>query len=66
MKGVWTSSLKEYFQALLSNFQYGFRKGYSVKNALLAMIEKWGKSIDEDGAFGAPLTDLGWIHFLYN
>ena len=32
--------LEEYFQALLSKYRCGFRKGYSVINALLLMIEK--------------------------
>ena len=50
--------LEEYFQLLLSKYQYGFRKGYSVINALLPMIEKWRKSLDEGGAFGTLLTDL--------
>ena len=50
--------LEEYFQALLCKYQCGFRKGYSVINALLPMIEKWRKSLDKGGAFGAPLTDL--------
>ena len=50
--------LQEYFQALLCKYQYGFRKGYSVINALLPMAEKWKKSLDEVGAFGALLTDL--------
>ena len=39
--------LEEYFQALLSKYQCGFRKGYSVINALLPMIEKWRKSINK-------------------
>ena len=52
--------LKEYFQALLCKCQCGFRKGNkrvisvinnSVINALLPMIEKWRKSLDEGGAF---------------
>ena len=50
--------LKEYFQALLCKYQCGFRNGYSVINALLPMIEKWRKSLDEGGACGAVLTDL--------
>ena len=50
--------LEEYFQALLSKYQCGFRKSYSLINALLNMIEKWRKSLDEGGAFGALLTDL--------
>ena len=50
--------LEEYFQALLSKYQYGFRKGYSMINALLPMIEQWRKSLNAVGAFGALLTDL--------
>ena len=46
--------LEEYFQALLSKYQCSFRK----VNALLPMTEKWRKSLDEGGAFGALLTDL--------
>ena len=48
----------EYFQALLSKYQCGFLKGYSVINALLPIIEKLRKSLKEDGTFGALLTDL--------
>ena len=50
--------LEEYFQALLSKYQCGFRKGYSVINALLPMIEKWRKSLYPGGAFGTLLIDL--------
>ena len=50
--------LEEYIQALLSKYEYHFRKGYSVINALLPMIEKWRNSLDEGGAFGSLLTDL--------
>ena len=49
--------LQKYFQELLCRYQYGFRKGYSVINTLLPMIEKWRKSLDEGAAFGALLTD---------
>ena len=52
------NQLEEYFQALLCKYQCGFRKSYSVINALLRMIEQWRKSLDEGGAFGALLTDL--------
>ena len=30
-------------------------------NALLPMIEKWRKSLDEGGAFGALITDLSKV-----
>ena len=50
--------LEEYFQALQCKYQCGFRKGYRVITVLLAMIEKWRKSLDEGGVFGALLTDF--------
>ena len=51
-------AIRGIFQPLLSKYQCGFRKGYSVINVLLPMIEKWRKSLDAGGAFGALLTDL--------
>ena len=50
--------LEGYFQALLSKYQRGFRKGYKVITTLLPMIDKWRKFLDAGGAFGALLTDL--------
>ena len=35
-----------------------FRKGFSVVNCLLRVIEKWRESLDEGSASGALLTDL--------
>ena len=46
------------FSGMLSKYKCGFRKGYSVINALLPMIEKWRKSLDAGGALGAQLNDL--------
>ena len=45
--------LESYFQVLLSKHQ-----GYSVRNTLREMIEKWSKSLSAGGVFGAMLTDL--------
>ena len=42
----------------LSIFQCGFRKKYSTRHALIAMIEKAKKIIDKGGTFGALLADL--------
>ena len=53
--------LEKYFRALLFKYQWGFRKGYSVINALLSISEKWRKSIDESDAFGALLSDLSKV-----
>ena len=47
---------EECFQALLFKYQYGFRKGYSVINVLLATIEN-----DKVVAFGALLIDLSLV-----
>ena len=42
----------------LSIFQCGFCKKYSNQHALIAMIEKARKMLDQGGTFGALLTDL--------
>ena len=41
-----------------SIFQCGFRRGYNAQHCLINLIEKWKKSVDNGGAFGALLTDL--------
>ena len=47
------------FKDIFSKHQCGFRKGYSVRHCLLAMIEKWKKIVGYGGVFvGALLTDL--------
>ena len=35
-----------------------FRKGYNSQHCIVAMIEKWKKSLASKGTFGALLTDL--------
>ena len=47
-----------FFGSLLSKYQCGFRRGYNAQHCLITLIEKWKKSVDNDGAFGALLTDL--------
>ena len=47
-----------YFANILSKNQCGFRKCYSSQYRLVTMIEKWKKSLDSKGSFGALLTDL--------
>jgi len=42
----------------LSIYQCGFRKGMSAQNCLLFMLEKWRKSLDNNGKAGVLLTDL--------
>ena len=50
--------MTNYFEDHFSKYQCGFRKGFSVANCLLPMIEKWRESLDQGGAYGALLKDL--------
>ena len=50
--------LKDFFGKILSKYQCGFRKGFSTKHYLLAMIEQPRKSLDSGGASAALMTDL--------
>ena len=52
------SQISNFFEEKLSIYQCGFRKGYSAQHCLIVMIEKWRKSLDKGGNFGALLTDL--------
>ena len=47
-----------FFDNIFSKYQYGFRKGFSTQQSLLALLEKWKRSIDRGKVFGALLTDL--------
>ena len=47
-----------FFDSFLSKYQCGFRRGYNSQRCLVKLIEKWKKSADNGGAFGALLTDL--------
>ena len=47
-----------FFDSLLSKYQCEFRRGYNAQHCLVSLIEKWKKSVDIGGAFGALHTDL--------
>ena len=47
-----------FFYNFLSKQQCGFRKGYSIQQCLLALLEKWKRAVDSGQMFGALLTDL--------
>ena len=47
-----------FFLDILSKYHCGFRKGFSTQFCLIAMIEKWKKSVDNKGTFRTLLTDL--------
>ena len=48
----------KYFSYILSKWQYGFRKGFTIQHCLLVMTEKWRKCLDKEGIKGAILIDL--------
>ena len=48
----------EYFESFLSEYQYGFRKGFSAQHCLLSMLQKWKSALDNRNMFGELLTDL--------
>ena len=47
-----------FMDPLLSKYQCGFRKDYSVQRCLLSILEKWKNAVDKGKMFGALLTDL--------
>ena len=50
--------ISNYMDSFFSNYQYGFRKGYSTQQCLLSMLEKWKRAVDNGKAFKLLLTDL--------
>ena len=50
--------IASFFCDIFSKYQYGFRKGFSTEQCLLALLEKWIGSIDRGKVFRALLTDL--------
>ena len=50
--------ISEFFENIFSKNQCGFRKGHSTQQCLLAMLEKWKRSVGNGKAFGALLKDL--------
>ena len=52
------SQISAYMENFLSRFLCGYRKGYNAQHALLSMLEKWRKSVDDGGFGGGVLMDL--------
>ena len=50
--------INDFIEPKLSQFQCGFRKGYSTQYCLILLIETWKRSVDSKGAAGALLTDM--------
>ena len=52
------SQMSAYFDEKFPKHQYGFIKGYSSRQCLLALLEKWKVAVDKGKVFGTLLTDL--------
>ena len=50
--------INDFIEPKLSQFQCGFRKGYSTQYCLVLLIETWERSVDSKGAAGALLADM--------
>ena len=52
--------IQVFFNSIVSKYQWRFQPGYNAQhNALISnLIEKWKKSVDNSGIFGALSTDL--------
>ena len=50
--------ISSFYYDIFSKYQYGFREGFSTQQCLLALLEKWMRSIDTGKVIGALLTDL--------
>ena len=50
--------IQVFFESILSKYHCEFRRGYNSQHCLMTLIEKWKKSVDNGGAFGALFTDL--------
>ena len=50
--------INEFFQGKFSKLLCGFRKGFSTQTALIRLIQKWQKCLDQKGIIGTVLIDL--------
>ena len=55
---IMQKQMNVYVEKHLSPYLCGYKKGYNAQYALTAMIEKWKKSLDNNGLAGAILMDL--------
>ena len=58
LKRLMQKQMKDFVENILSSFLCGYRKGYNSQYALLAMIEHWKMSLDNNGLAGGILMDL--------
>ena len=50
--------ISTYIEENLSPYLFGFRKGHSVEQCLMTMLEAWKRALDRKKCVGAILTDL--------
>ena len=50
--------MSSFFENIFSKYQTGFRKGFNPQSCLVAMIEKFKKSLNQGLEYTALLTDL--------
>ena len=55
---IMQKQIGEFIDKYLSPYLCGYRKGYNPQYALMSMIEKWKKSLDNKGHAAAVLMDL--------
>ena len=57
-EGCMFKQMSSLLDEIFSKYWYGFREGFSTQQFLLALLEKWKRSIDRDKVFGVLLTYL--------
>ena len=55
---IMQKQMNDFVEVHLSPYLCGYRKGYNSQYALLAMIERWKMSLDNNGFAGCVLMDL--------
>ena len=53
-----SAQISTYIAENLSPYLFGFRKGHSVEQCLMTMLEAWKRALDRKKCVGAILTDL--------
>ena len=52
MKGLCTNKCQFFFDEILSQYECGFRKGFSLQHRLASMLKKWCEAIDNGAVLG--------------
>ena len=52
LKNYCVSMLTFFMEQFISEYQFGFRKGFNAQHCLLGMLEKQKRSVDQRKVFG--------------